>query len=363
MEQNKIHIAIVTPNLLPGGAERVLSFVAREINQDEFKVSFAVFGHKKDASYDLGHVKTTFFERSRVLYGLFDFFHFLRRQKPDIVVTAIGHLNTMAAYMSWFFPKTKFVAREVNVLSALHKYADIKFSPFRIFEKNRFRFFDAVICQSRDMRDDLEESYRFDHDKMVVINNPVTDGFRLKTRIPPIKPFQLITVGRLDKEKGYDRLLKVLSRAEFDFSYTIIGRGTEKDKLEELTRELGLTSRVRHIEYTSEVNAYLQESHVYLQGAYTEGFPNALIESMAVGTPVLAYDAPGGLNEIILDGINGYRVKDEDAFLAVLNDLHTDYQLSPKTISDSVFSRFGRDIIIEKYEDLFRSLVQNKPNG
>ncbi|NNF75997.1 MAG: glycosyltransferase [Flavobacteriaceae bacterium] len=356
MKGKKIQLVIATANLLPGGAERVLSFLATEIDKEQFEVTIVVFGHERDVSYDLKGVNTVFFGRDRVMHGIFDFLKFLKRHKPDIVLTAIGHLNTLAAYASWFFPKTKFVAREVNVLSVLDTFTDRKLNYLKLFTKNRFRFFDAIICQSDDMKEDLKKSYSFNYDKMVVINNPITDGFKVKEQLPPMKPVALITVGRLAKEKGYDRLLNVLSRLDLPFHYTMIGRGPEKENIFRLIDDYKLGDKITHIEYTAEIPDYLRKSHIYLQGAYVEGFPNAVIESASVGTPVLAFDAPGGINEIIEDGINGYRVFSAEDYLKTLKSICLDYTFVPELVSASVNKKYNKDIIIQRFEALFLKL-------
>mgnify|MGYP000064476028 CR=1 FL=1 len=67
----------------------------------------------------------------------------------------------------------------------------------------------------------------------------------------------------------------------------------------EKAKELSLIQFIKHIPFTSNVNDYIAENDMFLQGSYVEGFPNALLESCVVGTPVLAFNVPGGTKEII----------------------------------------------------------------
>ena len=139
--------------------------------------------------------------------------------------------------------------------------------------------------------------------------------------------------------------------------YTIIGDGPLKLEINELIKNLGLESKVKFIDFTKEISKYLKASDFYLQGSLSEGFPNALLESCAVGTPAIAFDAPGGTKEIIEDGVNGFLVQTEEEFLERLNNLPN---LDPKIVSESVYKKFDKAIILKKYENFFLEIVKKK---
>lgn len=355
----KIKVTIVLPNLAAGGAERVLSFVAQELNPKRFDTTLVIIGHEKDAAYDVTGIDVIFFNKDRVMAGIKDLFQYIRRNKPNIVVSAVGHLNTVTAYMKWLFPKIKFVAREVNVLSVLEKYASGKTGGklYGILAGHRFNRFDKIICQSQDMLQDLNSSYNIKQKKLIVINNPVTSGFELKASNTISHPIRFITVARLVRQKGHQRLIEILGKLDFPFHYTIIGDGQEKETLFKRIDELGFSSSVSSIPFTKEVAKYLKKSDLYLQGSFVEGFPNSVIESCMVGTPVLAIDAPGGINEIIVDGVNGHIVSDESEFLKYLKRINSNYTFNPKKVSETISSRYSAEIILKKYEALFEDLL------
>ncbi len=151
--------------------------------------------------------------------------------------------------------------------------------------------------------------------------------------------------------------------AEFDqpFHYTIIGSGDYKDTLVNLVESLGLHEKITFVSHTDKVNEYLAQNDLYLQGSYVEGFPNALLESCATGTPAVVFDAPGGINEIILPGVNGYIAKDHVDFLEKL-ELSINHPWSPSAVRESVYSRYSEEKILANYEDLFLDLVSPKKN-
>lgn len=365
MKSNKINITFVLPNLLPGGAERIMSFIADNLDPTKFISTLLIVGYSKDSSYEVKNINIIFLEKPKVSKGVFSLIKYIQKAKPDILVSAIEHLNTITAYVSLLFPKTIFIAREVNVLSVLANYENqSKLSLFsfisRFFGEKRYNFFYKVICQSNDMLIDFQNNFDIKIDKLIVINNPITNSFKVKERINKKNPIHFITVARLENQKGHYRILEALSQVSFDFRYTLIGKGTLQEDIYALIDKFNLKNKVCHIPFTRDVNQYLIESDLYLQGSYTEGFPNAIIESCMVGTPVLAFDAPGGINEIIYPDINGKIVSNVSEFTVELERINLNYYFNPKDVSASVSTRYNSQSILPQYEDLFISAYQEK---
>src|SRR5690554_4647746 len=121
MRKEKINIVFVIPSLAAGGAERILSFVAQNLNKETFNTTLLVTGYEKNTVYELDNLNIIYLNKSRVLKSFPTIFRFLKKIKPDIVVSSIVHLNILMAFMSPFFRSTKFVAREANVISVLDR--------------------------------------------------------------------------------------------------------------------------------------------------------------------------------------------------------------------------------------------------
>src|SRR5690606_24101089 len=129
MTPKKKHIVFIIPSLAAGGAERIFAFLAQHLDASLFNVTLLVIGFEKDPVYTVTNVKVVYLNKAKVSYGTVRIFKFLKKEKPDIVVSAIVHLNVIMAFVSWFFPKIKFVAREANVLSVLQHYNMSKLLP------------------------------------------------------------------------------------------------------------------------------------------------------------------------------------------------------------------------------------------
>lgn len=356
---SKIKITFVLPSLRAGGAERVMSYIAQSLDKERFTASLLVIGFEKDAVYEVKGIDTVYFNETRVLHAFFPIIDYLKKNKPDIVVSAISHLNTMMGIVGIFFPRIKFVGREVSVGSVLSKIEKSQRYYPKFLSRLAYKKLDKIICQSKDMARDIQHKFNFKANKLIIINNPVSDNFKLKVEPGNTGVIRFITVGTLTKRKGHLRLLDVLSKHSEPFTYTLVGDGIDREEVLTYADKLGLTNKINHIPFTKDVNKYLQESDVFLQGSYVEGFPNVLLESCAVGTPVLAFKAPGGIDEIIEEGRNGFIASDEEDYLLKLQKASIK-KWKPEVVRESVIKKFNKTKIVNQYEDLFTSLVETK---
>lgn len=355
--KKKIKVIFAIPTLSAGGAERVMSYVAQNLNKDEFETILLVIGKEKNASYSVEGIEIVFLGKEKIRDGFFATVNLLRIQKPDLVISALVHLNTMMAAISILFPTIKFVGRETYVRSATTLK---KKKLFINTSKIQKYLLDAMICQSQDMRDDMIQNFNIPEEKLTTIHNPVSDKFKLKQVSEPDKTIKFITVGRLSKAKGYIRILNSLANFDWPFTYTIIGKGTYRDEIVNRAKKLRIYSKIRFVEFTNDVPSYLQTHDIFLHGSFVEGFSNSILESCAVGTPVVAFDAPGGINEIIEPGINGFIAANEEEFLQSINKVISKNYLSPEKIRKSVVDKYNADKILNDYERFIKEIVVGK---
>ena len=354
MSKLKPKILFILPSLRTGGAERVMSFLAANLNRNEFSPHLVVIGHEGDQSYSVDGIPVTFLNKNKVRQSIPAMVKFLLRSKPNVVISAIGHLNTLMSLFSPFFPKTRFIGRETNVAGVVKGKKKVGY--LQLLGKVRGLTLDAIICQSEDMRSSVAKINKIPETKIFVINNPISDKFKLKKKISKSSVFKFVTVGRLVQVKGHLRVLETLEKVETPFHYTIIGDGPEKKRIREFINEKKLNDRVSMINFSNEIQCHLSESDLFLQGSYTEGFPNALLESCAVGTPVVAFKSPGGTREIIVEGVNGFFAEDQKDFLLKLNTA-IDTNWDKQEVRKSVTEKFSKEIIVQQYENLFKKLL------
>ncbi len=164
------------------------------------------------------------------------------------------------------------------------------------------------VSQSVYVSDWLQQ--RFPKMPCVVIGNAGDAVNDAGTTVNPTphnhRHLRLIAVGRLSRQKGIDILLDACSRAMRESSTSIelviVGDGEDRDALVARAAELGLGCSVTFLGRRQDVHAQLQSSHVFVLPSRSEGFPNALIEAMSVGLPVIAAHCRGGVEDILGEG-------------------------------------------------------------
>lgn len=155
---------------------------------------------------------------------------------------------------------------------------------------------------------------------------------------------QIISVGRLSPEKGFDRLLfiwKKFSVKNKNYILKIVGDGPEKENLVQLAKFLNVSDSVVFTGYLSndETVKEIRKSKVYVMTSVFESFGIVLLEAITHGTPIVAYDVRVGPRSIIRDEYNGFLVKENDveSFVKKLEIL---------TKEDDVYNGMSKNAIV-----------------
>lgn len=359
----KKKIFFFIPSLRGGGAERVLSILLNHINSSSFDPYLVLL--QKEGAYLNSipeHIPILDLQASRVRYAIFKIVRFIFHSKPDLVFSTLGHLNLLIALLRPFLPrKIKFIARESNIISEKLKNMQLSWL-FQLLYRYSYNRFDRIICQSRDMQNDLIANFNVKQEKTLLIYNPVDcDKIREEStkdslNITHKKAKKILAVGRLHYQKGFDLLLQSLAMVKENIHLTILGEGGEKGNLINLCSELDLKGSVTFAGFQKNPYAYMASSDLFVLSSRFEGFPNAVLEAMTTGTPVVAFECPGGLTEIIKSGLNGLLVQNGDILdLSKKIELALQMQWDRDKIIESVCSRYSIDVIVQKYEAVFDS--------
>jgi glycosyltransferase involved in cell wall biosynthesis len=191
------------------------------------------------------------------------------------------------------------------------------------------------------------------------IHNGVPDddtGVAPKRQGPPM----VGSIGRLEPQKGMDVLIRAFAEVE-DANLLIVGDGSERGKLEELAREVGVSDRVRWIGWSDTPGRYLAGLDVFVLPSRNEGFPLAVLEALLAGVAVIASDV-GSVAEAIRDGETGLLVSSEDrgALAAALRRLLADRAFGRQLGENGrrlVLDRFTADHMASAFESLYQELT------
>ncbi len=197
--------------------------------------------------------------------------------------------------------------------------------------------------------------------RLAVIPNPLPDGLPERRDHEPAGPrHTLAALGRFNPVKQFDRLIECFAAIAPHcpaWDLCIWGEGAQREACLQRVRELGLESRVRLPGFSRTPWEDLATAHAFVLNSRVEGFPNALLEAMALGLPCVATDCPSGPSELTLDGTLAELVPLDDeaalsrALLQVMRASPDEREARGRAAAESVRARYGLDAVLRAWDD------------
>jgi glycosyltransferase involved in cell wall biosynthesis len=307
---SRIRVLLLIPHLGGGGAERVIELLARHLSCKKYELHLCLVTQTTACLPELPtHVAVHALSASRVRSGTFRLFRLFWNLKPDLILSGIAHLNFLILLLRPLLPRSSSILVRQN--ATVSAACSSQGHPFliRLLYRLTYPHADRIICQSEAMAEDLRSTIRIPRKRIAALPNPVDiDGIRasIEERLPRRDPndysAQLLAVGRLAPEKGFDLLLPAFAIVRKRFpnaDLTILGTGPEEAALKALARSLGLEAAVRFPGYIAQPWTYFAGASLFVLSSRQEGLPNALLEAAAAGLPLVAFPASGGIVDLL----------------------------------------------------------------
>jgi len=299
------HILFVINSLAGGGAERVLLSLlglSRPL-LESFTFSLALLDDEPRAYappewLDIAQLDTRF-SLPRSLLGLD---RLVRRRKPDLILSFLTRANVASIAVGGWHGIPVIVSERVETSSHLGNSLSGRIA--RQMVRIAYPRAQRVIAVSQGIADDLADHYGVARDRLEVIANPV--DMKLIRELADTAPVETglpqdyaVTVSRLTVTKNVALPIAALARSGIDLPLVVLGQGPEADALKAQARELGVADRVFFAGFRENPYGIVSRARFFASGSNAEGFPNGLVEALALGVPVIATNCASGPAEIL----------------------------------------------------------------
>lgn len=373
--KKKINILIFTSYLGSGGAEKHVVRLVNHLDYSLFNVELIL--PKKSGSYEaelsrevkvtkvglpLGRLSSTLMR----LTCLFPLSYIIQKRKPDILFSVMDIHNLIAVQaVKYARHRPHLVLGIQNSITDLYQNSGWMGQQILRRIPTYYNKADKIVALSHGVADNLLSLSPELADKVTVIYNCGYDDFLMKQlgeqridRPNPDIPL-LVACGRLEPQKGYPYLLKALALVlkEQDCHLWVIGQGREREMLQNMAQQLGISEHIEFLGFKSNPYSYIAAADLFVLSSLHEGFGNVIVEAMVCGTAVVSTDCPHGPNEIIVHNHNGFLTAPADekqlaeAIISVLKDKALQKQFSQQ--AEKSATQYHAQQIANEYQDLF----------
>lgn len=364
----KINLIIFLSEFVLGGAGNSIYKLCKNLPKKKYAISIICLNkcyYKK--LLNKHDIKVYEIQSSRAFFGFFKIKKLLeniikKKTKSNIFISNIYYSNILSIlFLRKLNLKICLIERtpfqELEIFYSLNDF--IKKSILKILIKFTFYKADVCVSNSRFISKVYNKKYNL---KFKTIFPPSFDQ-KMNIKSKKIsKKIKFVTVCRLTKEKGLDRLIKIFSKLNNEISLHIVGDGPYMNSLKKIVEKLNLKSKIFFKGQISpfKIKSYLKSYDYYINHSDFEGFPNTVVEALSSNLPVFASQSYGGINEILPDKKYGVVYKNDDELYYYLKKLSTknlEIKFTKKEIYNHL-SKFSEKNNLLNYDKLFTKLAK-----
>jgi glycosyltransferase involved in cell wall biosynthesis len=359
-------VAIFLPSLAGGGAERVCVTLASGLHERGWDVDM-LLANATGPLLDMvpGGVRVVDLAASRVAFSYPALVRYLRSERPATLLGSLANANIVAvaaAAVTRQRPRT-VVVEHVTLSHTSRNATKLRHRLVPPATRLAYPRADAVVAVSEGVADDLTRASSMARGDVTVIPNPVI-GHELRGRAAapldhpwfrPGEPPVILSVGSLIRRKAHGDTISAFARLRRSRQarLLILGEGEERGRLQRLAARLGVGRDVRLPGYVPNPYPYMKRAALLALSSRSEGLPTVLIESMALGTRLVATDCPFGPSEILEGGRHGALVDPGDTgALATAMEQSLDGP-RPEFPAESL-ARYSVERALDSYERILR---------
>ncbi|WP_309641386.1 glycosyltransferase [Flavobacterium sp.] len=345
MDRTKIKIAIVTQSLANGGAERFASLLSKMLVRLGFHVHIVSILDDIEYEYEgelfnLGLLKNKDNSNFGRLKRFFVFKKYIKQQDFDWIIDNRVRTASFSELMI-----SKFIYNPKKAIYLIHSYKIEKYFPKNpLFSKTIYKESPYLVAVSKEIEALVQTQFHYKN--TITIYNPIDQKDLIeKASEATISEKFILSYGRIDDDiKNYSLLIESYAQSilpQSNILLYIMGDGKDVNRLKRQVEQMHLSDKIIFKSKLPNPFPYVQSAFFTTLTSRNEGFPMTIIESLALGTPVVSVDCHSGPREIIRHEHNGLLVENHNpiALSQAMNRLVQDevlYQSLKANASTSV---------------------------
>ena len=339
-------ILIIVPSFVVGGSEKVQFLVAQNLEKKKNYSVTVFFLSKKNYNErtfwsDLKNSEIVHSNKLKEKYGVLSLLKYLILNKFNLIFSSNSHINGFISLLKILkiLRRTKVVVRESN--DVYNRFQNKKILMLYSFYHQLYRGSNKVVFQNHKMLDKFIKKNPFVTRKSIVLKNPVSVNYDLKSYKSNEK--SIVMIGRLNNNKNQILALKLIKnlmdKKKLNFKLDIYGQGPLKEFLSNYIIENKLEKNIKIItKYHSVKEIFKKKYSIFLHLSFFEGFPNVILEAANHMIPtIITTNCAGGLNKI-------------PKIIFVKNELNDLVNVVKKQVKNKQnFSKYYKSYLIENH--------------
>ncbi|WP_296323267.1 glycosyltransferase [Winogradskyella sp.] len=363
MDKEPKKICLIVDCLSNGGAEKIAARLSRALSEKGFTVS--IISLRNEISYEYGGRLYNLGENESKIKHVKQFKKLLNLRKSYKKINADIYVDfrmrnrfLMELILHLFIFKTHKMIMRINNYN-IHYHIPKHQLFYKLYNKTK-----AVVSLTDEITERLNGLYKFKN--LVKISNFYTNTILDLSNEQDNKLIYqdyVLAIGRLsNRVKQFDKLILTYKDTELfkkGIALLILGDGPDREILQRLIKRNGIEDNVKLLGFKNNPYKYIKHSRFLLLSSIEEGFPNVVLESLAIGTPVISFNCKSGPSELIIDKMNGLLVEDQNfnALRENIDLFYKDLELYNycKQHAHKSVEKFNEDFIVNLWIELFKN--------
>lgn len=345
--QESVKVLFATASTHGGGAERMLFNIIRSLDSNHTKHLFVTSNDEVPEVY-IDDVETIYARKKHAIQAFPLLLKELRFFKPHYVFTTSSNVGYMLILAKKVLGAKFSVFIRCAVSPSEIYNSGFKSRMLRKVIRMTYNSTDLIISQTEKMRADLINSYSLRPKKVKTIRNIIDKEFIKKQAQKDVDSemssdnYNVVAAGALYSVKGFDILIDAIAPLLNDSKKHLYILGEEryekgyKEFLQNKINRLGVTSNIHLLGHKTNPYPYLAMADLFVMASRKEGYPNVVLESLALGTPVVATNVVD-FSGVIFNGLNGFTVQKEsmeELRSGIEKAFHTEFNLTEHSIDN-----------------------------